>query len=193
MGACSRPKPHTLRSRTSSTRSCASLTRSCSRHLDRLVEQLVAVEDVEYSGLQILTDLARADFDRWMTVWRRRLERERDADARSRYQAVPFHDHNIDLLAEVAPDERRAVLTQPLSLAGPLDSWRARQLGRLFWRAGVHGFDDVADEPSDLVAERVTETLDAFTEWALSDKTNASAVLETLFELPWQLVLDQPA
>jgi hypothetical protein len=109
-----------------------------------------------------------------------------------RYRAVPFHNHGIDLLANVASDERRAALARLLSLAGSLDWWRTRQLGRLVWRAGVPGFDDVADEPSSLDPERVNESLDAFTDWALSDESKPSAVVETLFELPWQLVFEQP-
>ncbi len=62
--------------------------------------------------------------------------------------------------------------------------WRAflnwcprRQLGRLFWRAGVPGFDDIADAPAELDAERVTESLDAFTNSAFADRTGPSAVL----------------
>jgi hypothetical protein len=56
--------------------------------------------------------------------------------------------------------------------------WRAflnwcprRQLGRLFWRAGVPGFDDIDDAPAELDAERVTESLDAFTNSAFADRT----------------------
>jgi hypothetical protein len=168
----------------------ASLGRLDAEGLDMLVDQLAAADEIEYFGWQVLADLAHTDLARWITAWRRRLEDERDEDAFSRYHAVPFRDSSIDQLADVSPDERRATLTRLLSCGESLDSWR--QLGRLFWRVGVPGFDDIADKPAELDAERVTEALDAFTDWALADATDASAVLEMLFELPWQLVLDRP-
>jgi hypothetical protein len=161
--------------------------------LDRLIEQLVAVNELEHFALESLANLARVDLERWITVWRRRLERERDSDAsHARYRAVPFHDYNVDMLSGVGSEARRAALARLLSLAGALDSWRVRQLGRLFWRLGVPGFDDVRDEPAELVVERVAEALDIFRDWAVSDATDPEAVLNALFEMPWQLVLEQP-
>jgi hypothetical protein len=170
----------------------AGLERLDAEELDTLVDQFVAVDDIEYFGWQVLADLARTDLDRWTTVWRLRLEHERDDDAVSRYNAVPFQNYGIDQLGNVSPNERRATLARLLSLGEHLDWWPRRQLGRLFWRAGVPGFDDIADEPAQLDAERVTEALDAFTDWVLADGQDPSAVLEMLFELPWQLVLERP-
>jgi hypothetical protein len=161
--------------------------------LDRLLDQLVAVPDLEHFGCHVIADLAATDLERWLAVWRRRLEHDRDAgEDRPRYRAVPMRDQSADLLRDVAPDERRAALERLLALAPSLDAWGTRQLGTLYWRAGIPDADDLADEPPPLDAVRAAEALEVFAAWATVDQTDADSAVNLLFELPWQVVLEQP-
>jgi hypothetical protein len=161
--------------------------------LDRLVDQLVAVPDVGYFGCEVVADLAATDLERWLAVWRRRLEHDRDAgDDRSRYRAVPLRDHDGDLLRNVEPVERRIAFERLLALAPSLDAWGTRQLGTLYWRAGIPDADELADEPPEFDAVRAAEALEVFAAWATDEQSDGDTVVNLLFELPWQVVLEQP-
>lgn len=162
-------------------------------NLDSLVDQLVAVPDLEYFGCEVIADLAATDLERWLAMWQRRLEHDRDTgEDRRRYRAVPMRDHDADLLRDVAPDERRRALERLLALSPSLDAWGTRQLGTLYWRAGIPDADDLADEPPALDAARAEEALAPFAAWATADQADGRAVVNLLFELPWQVVLEQP-
>jgi hypothetical protein len=162
--------------------------------LDRLVDQLVAVPELEYFGCKVVADLAATDLERWLAVWQRRLEHDRDAgDDRARYRAVPTRDHDADLLCDVAPDDRRMAFERLLALAPSLDAWGTRQLGTLYWRAGIPDADDLADEPPELDAVRGAEALEVFAARATVDQIDGNTVVNLLFELPWQVVLEQPS
>jgi hypothetical protein len=161
--------------------------------LDRLLDQLVAVADLEHFGCQVIADLAATDLERWLAVWRRRLEHDRDAgEGRPRDRAVPMRDDSADLLRDVAPDERRMAFERLLAIAPSLDAWGTRQLGTLYWRAGIPDADDLADEPPPLDAVRAAEALEVFAAWATVDQTDGDTAVNLLFELPWQVVLEQP-
>jgi hypothetical protein len=161
--------------------------------LDRLTEQLVAVPELQHFACELIAGLAGTDIDRWLTVWRRRLEHERKADdGVSRYRAVPRRDHTADLLRDVAAPERRRALERLLRITGSLDGWAARQLGTLYWRVGIPDADDLTDDLEPLDAQRTAEALDVFAEWATEDTTDADVVVNMLFELPWQAVLQHP-
>jgi hypothetical protein len=160
--------------------------------LDALVERIVAVPHIEYFGFEAVADLAAADLERWITVWRRRLEHSHEVgEGRLLYQAVPMRDHDADLLRDVAPDDRGVAFERLLGFAPSLDAWGTRQLGTLYWRAGIPDADDIADDPPPLDAARAAEALEAFAAWAMAHDSDCEAAADLLFELPWQVVLEQ--
>lgn len=158
------------------------------------MDQLVAVPELKHFGGKVVADLAATDLERWLAVWQRRLEHDRDAgEDRPHYRAVPTRDHDADLLCDVAPDDRRMAFERLLALAPSLDAWGTRQLGTLYWRAGIPGADDLADEPPELDAVRGAEALEVFAAWATVDQIDGNTVVNLLLELPWQVVLEQPS
>ena len=116
--------------------------------LDALVERLVVVPQIEYFGFEVVADLAATDLERWLTVWRRRLEHGHElGEDRVLYQAVPMRDHDADLLRDVSLDDRSVAFQRLLAFAPSLDAWGTRQLGTLYWRAGIPDADDLVDDP----------------------------------------------
>lgn len=160
--------------------------------LDALLDRLVAVPELGHFACEVVADLATVDLERWMEVWRRRLEHEWDTSGDSRYRGVPYRDSGADLLRDVPPTGRHSALRSLLSLASKLEGFATRELGRLYWRVGIPDADDIADEPPPLEATRAAEALAAFGEWAVAAETDGDTVVELLFELPWQVVLEQP-
>ena len=63
---------------------------------------------------------------------------------------------------------------------------------RVYWQAGIPDADDLADEPPALDAARAAEALEVFAAWATADQADGDAIVNLLFELPWQVVLEQP-
>jgi hypothetical protein len=162
--------------------------------LDRLVHQLIAVDELEHFGTKVVSKLARLDLNRWIDVWQGRLERGRDerrGDGR-RVTAVPNHDYHVDLLLDVDSAQRVSALEHLLSIGPALDACGNRELGKLYWRAGVPDFDDLKDEPQPLDPTRVSEAIHTFGAWATASQSDGEAVEDVLFGLPWQIVFDHP-
>jgi hypothetical protein len=169
------------------------LTSLDDEELDRLVDQLVSVPDVGYFACEVIASLAATDLGRWLEIWRRRLEHERDAgDDRSTYRAVPMRDHDADLLRDITVGERRDAFKHLLALAPALDWWGRNQLGTLYWQAGIPDADDLSDEPPPLDAARAAPALQEVTAWATVGKADDKAVATLLTELPWQVIIEQP-
>ncbi len=162
-------------------------------YIDQLCAQLLSVSEPGYFAHRVLSDLGRVDPHRVVEQWLARLRRQQDEDP-PRYQPIPFHDYGVELLGETTSQERAALHSTLIAELGDFDAWRARELGKIYWRLALPGIPD--DEPADeLLADRADQlvaAVAAIVDHLAGVDPQVERVRDLLVELPWQALFQRP-
>ena len=161
--------------------------------VDQLCAQLLSVSEPGYFAHRVLSDLGRVDPDRVVELWISRLRRHQDEDP-PRYQPIPFHDYGVEMLGETTSEERAALHSRLIAELGNFDAWRARELGKIYWRLALPGIPD--DEPADeLLADRAVHleaALAAVVGHLAGVDPQVERIRDLLIEIPWQVLFQRP-
>jgi hypothetical protein len=156
----------------------------------QVMDMIVEVENLDWAGQTLLVNLGAIQPDQVIDVLIERLRRHA-SDETGRYEAIPYHEAQGDLLGGLEGEKRARVMARLLEESRDLGCIGRRDLGKLFWSLTVAGlgFDDTDDEILSSQSGMIDCGLSVLVSATTSKDPPVALLQDVLPEMPWQLAL----
>jgi hypothetical protein len=158
--------------------------------ISQVMDMIVKVENLDWAGQTLLVNLGATRPDQVIDVLIERLRRHA-SDETGRYEAIPYHEAQGDLLGGLEGEDRARAMGRLLEEGRDLEGMGRRDLGKLFWSLTVAGlgFDDTDDEILSSQSDMIDCGLSVLASTAMSKAPPIALLEDVLTEMPWQLAL----